>query len=344
VVLGLAATFIPSPYVIEMPGPVFNTIGTQQQGTGKDAEQVKLIQISGQKTYPTKGALDMLTVSVAGTADQRPSWVAVIRALFTKSQAVVPASEIYPPGETTEQVNRQDAADMQNSQQSAVAAALVHEGYDIDSTLTVSYIEQGSAADGVLRKGDVIERVNGTSLTTNSDATTLRDLVAANGAGRAAEVVVHRGGADTTVSLTPEDTQGTPLIGVGVTQAYTFPFDVKIALQDVGGPSAGMMFALGIIDEITPGQLNGGEHVAGTGTITADGQVGAIGGIRQKLYGAKAAGATVFLAPKSNCNEVVGHVPGGLDVYAVSTLDQATKDLGVIAKGGDTSGLERCGS
>ncbi|MFZ7088285.1 YlbL family protein [Curtobacterium sp. RRHDQ10] len=344
VVLALAATFIPSPYVIELPGPVFNTIGTQQQGTGKDAKDVKLIQISGHETYPTKGALDMLTVSVAGTATERPSWWTVIRALFTRSQAVIPASEIYPPGETTEQVNKQDAADMTNSQQSAVAAALVHEGYEIASTLTVGYVEKGSPADGVLREGDVIESVNGTSLATNSDATTLRDLIAANGAGKAARVVVRRDGTDTTVSLTPTDAQGTPLIGVGVNESYKFPFRVRIALQDVGGPSAGMMFALGIIDEITPGQLNGGKHVAGTGTITADGQVGAIGGIRQKLYGAEAAGATVFLAPESNCDEVVGHVPDGLDVYAVSTLSQATKDLAVIAKGGDTSGLARCGS
>jgi PDZ domain-containing protein len=342
--LALAATVLPSPYVIELPGPVFNTIGTQQQGTGKTAKDVELIQVSGHRTYPTKGALDMLTVSVDGTATQRPSWLAVIRALFTKSQAVVPAAAIYPPGETTEDVNKQDAADMQNSQQSAVAAALIHEGYDIDSKLSVGYVAKGSAASGVLRTDDVIESVNGTSLTTNSDTTKLTALVRANGTGKAASIVVDRDGTEQTLSVTPKDTDGAPLLGIGVVESYTFPFDVKIALQDVGGPSAGMMFALGIIDEITPGHLNGGKHVAGTGTITANGQVGAIGGIRQKLFGAKAAGATVFLAPKSNCNEVVGHVPDGLDVYAVSTLTQATKDLAVIRSGGDTSGLARCGS
>jgi len=344
VVLALLASVLPSPYVIELPGPAFNTIGTQRQGTGDDARAVKLIQVSGQKTYPTTGALDMLTVSVDGTADQRPSWVAVVRALFTKSEAVVPASAIYPPGETTEQVNQQDAADMQNSQKSAVAAALIQQGYEIPSTVKVGYVEDGSPADGALRKGDVIRSVNGTSLTTNSDATTLRDLITANGSDTAAEIVVRRDGADTTVSVTPEDRQGTALIGVGVVESYRFPFKVTISLQNVGGPSAGMMFALGIIDRITPGHLNGGKHVAGTGTITADGDVGAIGGIRQKLYGAKEAGATIFLAPKSNCDEVVGHVPDGLDVYAVSTLHQAVKDLDVISDGGDTSRLARCGS
>ncbi|KQO62914.1 YlbL family protein [Curtobacterium sp. Leaf261] len=343
-VLALAATVLPSPYLIELPGPVFNTIGTQQQGTGKNAKDVELIQVSGHETYPTKGALDMLTVSVDGTATQRPSWLAVIRALFTKSQAVIPASAIYPPGETTENVDKQDAADMQNSQQSAVAAALIHSGYDIDSRLKVGYVADGSAAAGVLKTDDVIESINGTSLTTNSDTTRLTSLVRKNGTGTAASLVIDRDGTERTVSVTPKETDGAPLLGIGVVESYTFPFDVKIALQNVGGPSAGMMFALGIIDEITPGQLNGGEHVAGTGTITANGQVGPIGGIRQKLFGAKDAGATIFLAPKSNCDEVVGHVPDGLDVYAVSTLSQATKDLGVISAGGDTSGLERCGS
>jgi Lon-like protease len=344
VVLAILASVLPSPYVIELPGPVFNTIGTQQQGTGSKAEQVKLIQVSGHKTYATAGALDMLTVSIEGTATQRPSWVSVIKALFTKSDAVIPASAVYPAGETTEQVNKQDAADMKNSQQSAVAAALIHEGYDIPSTITVGTVEQGSAADGVLKDGDVIESINGTSLATNSDSTTLRDLVAKNGAGKPARLVVKRDGADQTVTVTPKNEDGTVLLGVGVSEAFRFPFRVSIKLQDVGGPSAGMMFALGIIDEITPGHLNGGKHVAGTGTITAGGQVGAIGGIRQKMYGARNAGATVFLAPKSNCDEVVGHVPSGLDVYAVSTLSQASHDLSVVASGGSTAGLARCGS
>ncbi|MCJ1713172.1 PDZ domain-containing protein [Curtobacterium sp. VKM Ac-2922] len=344
VVLAIVASVLPSPYVIELPGPVFNTIGTQQQGTGKDAKQVELIQIDGRKTYPTSGALDMLTVSVEGTATQRPAWTSVIRALFTKSQAVVPASAIYPPGTTTEQVNQQDAADMTNSQQSAVAAAMIQQGIRVPTRLEVGTVGQGTAAQGTIRKGDVITAFDGTSLTTDADATTLRDLVAKHGTTSPATVTITRDGTSRDVQVTPREQSGTPLLGVGVVERYDFPFDVSIKLQDVGGPSAGMMFALGIIDEITPGELNGGKHVAGTGTITADGQVGPIGGIRQKLYGAKAAGATVFLAPASNCDEVVGHVPDGLDVYAVKTLDQAVTDLQTVASGKSTAGLATCGS
>lgn len=344
VVLAIVASILPSPYVIELPGPVFNTIGTQQQGTGKDTKQVELIQVDGHRTYPTSGALDMLTVSVEGNADQRPAWTSVIRALFSRSQAVVPASALFPEGTTTEQVNEQDAADMKNSQQSAVAAALVHQGYRIPTELRVGSVEQGSAADGTIRKGDVITAFDGTELTTNADATTLREAVAKHGTSSPATVTVTRDGTSRDVSVTPRDQDGTALLGVGVVEHYDFPFDVTIQLQDVGGPSAGMMFALGIIDEITPGKLNGGQHVAGTGTITAGGEVGPIGGIRQKLYGAKDAGATVFLAPAANCDEVVGHVPDGLDVYAVKTLDQAVTDLQTVASGKSTAGLATCGS
>ncbi len=344
VVLGLLASFLPSPYLIEVPGPVYNTIGTQEQGEGKDAKDVELIQIDGHPTYPTSGALDMLTVGIQGDATNRPSWTSVIRALFTKSEAVIPVSAIYPEGTTTDQVNQQDQADMQASQQSAVAAALIHQGYDLPTRLVVGTVQDGSAADGVIRDGDVITAFDGTALTTNADATTLREAVAKHGTSGPATVAIERDGKPQTVQVTPREQQGTALIGVGVTERYDFPFRVEIKLQDVGGPSAGMMFALGIIDEITPGKLNGGKHVAGTGTITADGEVGPIGGIRQKLYGAKDAGATVFLAPADNCDEVVGHVPDGLDVYKVATLDQAVTDLQTIASGKSTAKLARCGS
>jgi PDZ domain-containing protein len=137
-----------------------------------------------------------------------------------------------------------------------------------------------------------------------------------------------------------------PQVGVYLTEAFSFPFQVKIQLQDVGGPSAGQMFALGIIDKLTDGQLNGGKHVAGTGTITASGTVGAIGGIRPKMYGARNAGATYFLAPASNCggnDGVRGHIPAGLTVFATSTLKQSIADLKAIASGTGLGSLPTCG-
>jgi PDZ domain-containing protein len=337
-VAGLVLTFLPSPYLIEQPGPVFDTLGTAEY----EGQDEPLITVDGHETYPTAGTLDLLTVSVQGNESVRPSWIDVVRAWFSPSRAVVPVEAIYPSGVTNEQVDEQNAVDMQNSQKSAVAAALIHEGYDVPSSVTVSQVQPDGPSEGVLQEGDVVVSVNGTDLTTNGDVDVLRGVVADNGAATPATLVLERAGARVTEEVTPEEVQQTALLGVGVSVDYTFPFDVTLRLDKVGGPSAGMMFALGIIDKTTPGELNGGAQVAGTGTITASGTVGAIGGIKQKLYGARDAGATVFLAPESNCDEVVGHVPDGLDVYAVGTLDDAVTALETVASDGDVAALPTC--
>lgn len=334
----VVVTLLPSPYLIEQPGPVFDTLGQAEYQGQKEP----LISVSGHETYDTAGTLDLLTVSVLGNEQTRPTWLEIVQAWFDPSRAVVPVEAIYPSGVTNEQVDEQNAVDMQNSQKSAIAAAMIHEGYSVPSTMTVSQIGTESPAAGVLEDGDRLVSVNGTSLETNGDVDSLRALVAKNGTDKAATIVVERAGAQVTEQVTPQLVGGQPLLGVGVSVDYTFPFDVTLKLDKVGGPSAGMMFALGIIDKTTPGELNGGKKVAGTGTITASGSVGPIGGIRQKLYGAREAGAQVFLAPAANCGDVVGHIPDGLDVYSVDTLDQAVTTLTTIADKGDTSSLPRC--
>lgn len=156
---------------------------------------------------------------------------------------------------------------------------------------------------------------------------------------------IRRDGDDREVTVVPaarSATDATPMIGVVLGASYRFPFQVDIHLRDVGGPSAGMMFALGIYDTLTPGALTGGAHIAGTGTIDGDGDVGPIGGIRQKMIAARDAGARWFLAPESNCAEVVGHVPDGLAVFAVSTLDQAVKVVEAVGDGASTAGFPGC--
>jgi len=158
-------------------------------------------------------------------------------------------------------------------------------------------------------------------------------------------IEIARADSPATVEVTPRenpDGDGNPIVGITVGADYDFPFDVKIQLEKVGGPSAGMMFALGIIDKLTPGALNGGQDIAGTGTIAVDGSVGPIGGIRQKLYGAKDGGAEFFLAPAANCGEVAGNIPDGLTVFAVDTLDDALAALEVVAQDGDIAALPGC--
>jgi PDZ domain-containing protein len=228
---------------------------------------------------------------------------------------------------------------MVDSQQDAIAAALVELGYDFPREVTVAGIVEDSPAVGILEEGDVIAEVNGEPVNSVDE---LRAAVRDNGADAPAELSIVRDGAPLTVQVTPVDRDGSVVLGVGVRMAYEFPIDVELQLDNVGGPSAGMMFALGIVDKLTPGAMTGGEIIAGTGTIDSAGEVGAIGGIRQKLWGAEGAGADWFLAPASNCDEVVGHVPDGIRVFAVETLDQARTIVETIGDGGDTSGFASC--
>ncbi len=338
-ILGLTlVALIPAPYVVEKPGPVFDTLST----VAVDGRDVPLIDIPEATTYPTAGTLDMLTVNVSGNREQSPSWFEIAGAWLDPSKAVLPVDEVYPVGVTVEQSSEQSRVDMLNSQQEAIAAALEDLGYEFSTALTVAQTGEGSPAEGVLEKGDVIRSVNGMSFT---DVDALRAAVAGNGTDAAASVIVVRDGAERSFEITPvlsTSTPPTPILGIVVGASYDFPIEVKIQLENVGGPSAGMMFALGIIDKLTPGELNGGERVAGTGTITATGTVGPIGGIRQKLYGALDAGAEWFLAPQDNCDEVVGHIPDGLSVYAVGTLDEAVAALEAIDSGKGRAELPTC--
>ena len=335
----LVITFLPTSYVIQRPGPVYNTLGTAENA---DGEEVPLISVEGAETYPTDGALDLLTVQVQGNREQTPSWFELAQAWFEPSKAVIPIDAVFPEGQTTEERNEESAAMMVDSQHEATAAALTELGYDVGAQLSVHSVIDGAAATGVLEDGDAILEANGEAVT---DAAALRAVINA-AEGAPVELLIERDGQQQPVEVTPKestvDGETTWLIGVNLITDYDFPIDVTIQLNNVGGPSAGMMFALGIIDTLTPGELNGGEQVAGTGTITADGTVGPIGGIRQKMWGAVDAGAEWFLAPEANCDEVVGHIPGDLQVFSVADLDDALAVLDAVRGDGDVDSLPTC--
>ena len=339
IALVLVVALLPSPYAVEQPGPVFNTLGSS--GTGKD--RAPLISIPGRTTYPTSGRLDLLTVSVLGSVSGGPSWLDLAEAWLDPRKAVIPLEAVFPSGETQQQAERESADEMTGSQNSAVAAALTQLGYDVKGRVTIGTVQPGSAAAGALRAGDVVTSYDGDAI---GDSCALQNAVLQHGVS-AASVVVTRGGASRTVRVVPkrvpDGSGGTrPLLGVSTSVRITPPFPVKLRIEDVGGPSAGMMFALGIVDKLTPGAITGGRHVAGTGTICGDGEVGAIGGIVQKMAAARAAGATLFLAPKANCDEVVGHIPGGLDVVPVTTLSGAIETLEHVRDQGSAAGLPTC--
>lgn len=328
--LALVGTLVvglsPAPYVIEQPGPVFDTLGEVTTADG----QVPMIEIDGAESYPTDGRLDLLTVSVVGDRSNRPDWFEIARAWFDPSRAVIPIDEVYPEGVTDAEVDEQNTVLMDDSQQSAIAAALGLAGYDYSSSANVAEVLEGAPADGVLEVGDVILAIDGAPIALPEQVS---DAVVAAGVGTEMRVRIEREGTERTVTVTPAENEGTPRIGIAVGGSFEFPIDVSIQLDNVGGPSAGQMFALGIYDKLTEGSLTGGVHVAGTGTIDAEGDIGAIGGIRQKMYGAQRAGATFFLAPVENCAEVVGNIPDGLQVVTVDTLDDSLAALEALRDG-----------
>ena len=340
--IGLAAASVlalsPAPYVIEKPGPYYDTLGSVQF----EGKTVPLIEIPGEETYPTEGELTLLTVTIEGNPNQLPTWIDIALSWLQPSRTVVPIDSVFPPGTTVEQTTEQSRIDMENSQREAIAAALTELDYDVPGRLVIAGTQEGGPSDGVLAEGDVVVSVNGDTF---EDVTGLREGIADNGTEKPAEVVVERDGEEETFSITPvpSDEEGSaPILGILVGAEYEFPIDVTIQLENVGGPSAGMMFALGIIDKLTPGALNGGEEVAGTGTITGTGNVGRIGGIRQKMFAAQESGAEWFLAPEANCADVVGNVPPGLTVFPVATLDEALDALDAIRTGEGIEELEGC--
>ncbi len=330
--LGLFAV-MPSPYVIQVPGPTFDALGEVDTGE----EVIPLITITGTETYETSGELNVLTVSMRGNPDQPLSWLETGLAWFTPGAVLLPMESVFPDDITTEEREEQDAAAMSSSQLDAVAAALTELQIPFETTLSVGVVLEDTPAEGVFEEGDIIHAVNGEPV---SNVDQIRQLVA-EGEGSPVTISVTRAGAPTELTLTPVLQDENWIMGVGVEADYVFPFDVTIFIDNVGGPSGGTIFTLGIIDQLTEGELTGGEVWAGTGTITAGGAVGPIGGIEQKMYGALNAGAKYMFAPIENCDEVVGNIPDGLEVFAVSTLHEAKLVLEGVASG-QISSQPRC--
>ncbi len=313
------SVLIPVPYVILSPGPTLNTLG-------KDSSGQSLITIAGRRTYPTSGHLNMVTISSQGGPGDSFNIFAALAAWLNPQDAVVPEDELFTPGQTEQQSEQQDTQEMVGSQQTATAAALTELG--IPYQIVVAQAEQGYPAYHVLRAGDVIIAVDGKQVTSQGN---LSDLINSYPAGTTLTLTIIRNGKTDRVRVATKEDSGDRVIGVVV--SFKFPFAVKISVGEIGGPSAGLMFALGIIDKLTTLDLTGGKFIAGTGEITPAGQVQPIGGIQQKMIGARDAGATIFLTPAANCGDTKGAVPAGLRLVKVSSLAQAVGYLEAIKAG-----------
>src|SRR6516164_10306248 len=317
------AVLVPVPYVILGPGPTLNTLG-------KDSSGQPLITITGHPSYPANGHLNMVTVSYQGCQGNQFNIFTALVAWLNPHEAVVPEGEICPAGQTQQQTQEQDTQEMTSSQQTATAAALTQLHIPYSTEVVVVLPERGFPAYGVLKAGDVITAVDGQPVT---GPASLTKLISAHPAGSTLTLTITRSGQSHQVQVGTRESGGHPVMGVQITQEYKFPFQVTISVGDIGGPSAGMMFALGIIDKLSRLSLTSGRFIAGTGEITASGQVQPIGGIQQKMIGARNAGATIFLTPAANCADAKGAVPAGLRLVKVSTLNQAVTSLEALKAG-----------
>jgi Lon-like protease len=327
IVLGAVMGTVHLPYAILKPGPVTNTLGSGPGGK-------PLITVAGKTTYPTAGALDFTTVAVLGGPTNPVNAWQWISGHLDRTNKVVPEGLLFPKGATIKEVDLENAAEMAESQQEAIAVALRGLGQTVPEVVTIGALAKDSPAKGVLLPGDVVVTIDGKAVT-NPDS--VRAAIRAHKPGDNVAVSVRRG--STALALTVRTTKvaGRAVVGVLMRTMFVFPTKVSINAGDVGGPSAGLMFSLAVYDKLTPGALTGGVNIAGTGTIDSAGNVGQIGGIQQKLVGAKRGRAAWFLAPADNCKEVVGHVPEGLRVVKVATFTQARDAVEAIAARRTTS-------
>jgi PDZ domain-containing protein len=338
VVLVVVAWRRPVGYTLFSPGPTVNVLGTS---AGK-----QIIDVSGHPTYRDEGGLRLVTVYET-SYDNKVSLPAALQGWFDPDVDVYPFDAVYPRKTTQKAVREPSAAEMASSQDNAVAAALRALGISYSSAVKVASVDTKGPSHDVLEPGDLVLRVDDQAV---SDPDAVVDRIRDRPPGSKVTLAVQRDGAPKQVTVTTAALGDTgkqrqqSKVGVTIAPSYRFPFDVDLHLADnIGGPSAGLMFALGIYDVLTPGSLTHGKVIAGTGEIDAQGKVGEIGGVQQKIAGAQHDGARLFLVPAGNCAEAVhAHYDAGkIRLVRVATMTDALSAIKAWAADSDAS-LPRC--
>jgi len=316
VALWTAAVLAPLPYVTYSPGITVDVLGRT------DGEP--RVEVSGAETFAAEGELRMTTVYVT-RPERRVNIFDVMRSWIDRDEAVYPYDAVYSPEQTRDQVEEEAAVQMASSQDVAAAVALRALGREVEEVVEVLLVRDGLPADGKLEVGDHLVRVGTTEITTPQDVVTAVDAAPVD---QPLAFVVERGGKQLTVEVTPRDVDGDKLVGITPGAAYDLPIDVDVNIDpSIGGPSAGLLFTLGIYDTLTPGSLTGGAVVAGTGTMSPDGTVGSIGGIQQKIAAARQDGAELFLVPQANCEAALGARNEDMKLVKVTTMDDAVSSI-----------------
>jgi PDZ domain-containing protein len=317
-VLGLLGGLVRVPYVSIGPGPTYDTLGNL------DGQVV--VQVEGEKTYKTSGQLRMTTVSISDDV----SLFGALGLWVSGRNALMPRDEYFGPGQTEDDLQRENKKMFQDSQSDAEVAALRYLDYPVK--VVAQEITRGAPADKILEPGDRLYEVNGREVKVQED---VRDALKGTKPGDRVEITFEpEGKAKQTKSVElgqaadyGSDSRKEGFLGLLPIDRADVSFQTTIHLEDVGGPSAGLIFALAIVDKLTPGDLEDGRTIAGTGEIDVKGNIGLIGGISFKLVAARDAGATTFLVPAGNCDEAKADVPDGLQLVKVDTLDTAVRAL-----------------
>jgi PDZ domain-containing protein len=311
--LVVAAAFaVPLPVVAIVPGPAVSV--------------APLVRV-GAATHPVNGKLLLTTVRIS-----EPPLVEAVADWLDRNADVLPREAVIPPGVDEKEYIADQQRVFRESAQVAAAVGLRAAGQPVQilgSGAEVSQVIKGSPAEGKLREGDVIVEVDGRPVRLASD------VVEATGRARAGDEVrlgIRRGQSQQVVTVLAGKVSqlGRPGIGVLLTTVgldVKLPFPVDVNPEQIGGPSAGLMLALSVYDLVSPADLAHGRTIAGTGTIDLAGNVGQVGGVRQKVLAAKAAGATVFLVPTAELADARAGAPRGIELVSVHTFDDALKAL-----------------
>ena len=334
VILAVLAFVLPVPYVVQEPGPVFDTLGT----VGANGPTV--VQISKAKTYDSGGHIYMTTVEdVPGDCNSHPLLSTAVKAWFDRNDSVVPVQAECSPTQTSGDVVLTDESDMAESQINAEVAALTTLGYHvIGHEVIVAGVDPDYPAARYLKPEDVISSIDGSKITRPQQVIT---AIRSRPVGSKLAFDFTRHGKPLHATITsvaaPTSNGGTdakvPFVGFTPSPRPLFngvSVTIGINPEDVGGPSAGTALALGIIDKLTPGGLIGHRTIAGTGTITRSGKIGPIGGIQQKVSAAAAHHVSVFFAPTENCPDAKSQAPSSMTLIKAETLAevvQAFKDI-----------------
>ncbi|HEV7787632.1 MAG TPA: S16 family serine protease [Pseudonocardia sp.] len=317
--VGVLAGTVRVPLVALGPGPTFDTLGAVD---GKP-----VVSITGRQTYPTTGHLNMTTVAVTDGLTA----VTALEFWADPERELVPRAAIYPPGKSDQQVEQENTTQFTDSENDAEVAALsyLHEPVKV----VVGPLSAGAPAANVLKEGDQLLSVKGQQVTSPGQVS---QILTTTRPGDQIPVSFQRGdgpatqgtvtvGARPAIAGRPDGPQG--FLGITPEGRPAVANQIVISLGDIGGPSAGLAFALAVIDKLTPDDLTGGKFVAGTGQIGPTGVVSPIGGIPLKMIAARHAGATVFLVPAANCAEAAANTPAGLQLIKVTNLSDAVDSL-----------------